>query len=93
MRSHHPPQSSAKEALADAERKGFRLAVIGRTCALVAIAFFYLAIYGYPNNVYVAGVILATAASGLIPLRLLAIFFPSCPIADLKATSSVYGSV
>jgi adenylate cyclase len=66
-----PRQSSAAEAaLADAERNGFRLAVIGRTCALVAIAFFYLAIYGYPNNVYVAGVVLMTAAVGLIPLRL-----------------------
>jgi adenylate cyclase len=66
-----PRQSSAAEAaLADAERNGFRLAVIGRTCAPVAIAFFYLAIYGYPNNVYVAGVVLMTAAVGLIPLRL-----------------------
>jgi adenylate cyclase len=65
-----PRHSSAEEALVEAERKGFRLAVIGRTCALVAIAFFYLAIYGYPNNIYVAGVILFTAALGLIPLRL-----------------------
>ncbi|ATU93919.1 adenylate/guanylate cyclase domain-containing protein [Phyllobacterium zundukense] len=63
-------QTSASAALADAERNGFWLAVIGRSCALVAIAFFYLAIYGYPNNVYVAGAILVTAAIGLIPLRL-----------------------
>jgi adenylate cyclase len=57
-------------ALADAERNGFRLAVIGRTCALVAIALFYLAIYVYPNSLYVTGVILVTAAIGLIPLQL-----------------------
>lgn len=66
-----PRQSSAAEsALAEAERKGFRLAVIGRTCALVAFALFYLTVYRYPNNVYVAGAILLTAAIGLIPLRL-----------------------
>jgi adenylate cyclase len=71
MRPDHPRQSSAAEsALADAERKGFRLAVIGRTCALVAFALFYLSVYRYPNNVYVAGAILVTAAIGLILLRL-----------------------
>ncbi len=65
------PGSSAVDAsLADAERKGFRLAVIGRTCALVPIALFYLATYGYPNNTYTAGLILATAAAGLVPLSL-----------------------
>jgi adenylate cyclase len=64
-------QSAAESALADGERKGFRLAVIGRTCALVAVAFFYLGVYSYPNNVYVAGMILLTAAIGLIPLRLI----------------------
>ena len=31
---------------------------------------FYLAVYRYPTNVYVAAVILMTAAVGLIPLRL-----------------------
>ena len=51
----HQP-SAAETALVEAERKGFRLAVIGRTCALVAFAFFYLAIYGDPSNIYVAGV-------------------------------------
>ncbi len=65
------PQSSAVElALADAEREGFCLAVIGRGCALVPIAFFYLTLYAYPNNVYVAALTLATAAIGLVPLRL-----------------------
>ncbi len=64
-------ESSAVEAaLADAERKGFRLVVIGRTCALVAFAFFYLAAFRYPSNIYTAGLILATAAVGLAPLRL-----------------------
>jgi hypothetical protein len=64
------PQSSAVElALADAEREGFCLAVIGRGCALVPIAF-YLTLYAYPNNVYVAALTLATAAIGLVPLRL-----------------------
>ena len=57
-------------ALVDAERKGFRLAVIGRTCALVAIALFYLAIYEYPSNLYVTGVLLVAATIGLIPLWL-----------------------
>lgn len=66
----HPDQSSAEEALTGAERKGFRLAVIGRTGALVAFAFFYLTLYAFPNNVYVAGVLLLAAAIGLIPLRL-----------------------
>ena len=46
-----PASSTVEAALADAERKGFRLAVIGRTCALVAIAFFYLAAVPYPNNI------------------------------------------
>ena len=65
-----PPFPTVEYALADAERKGFRLAVIGRTCALVAIALFYLGAYGYPNNIYVAGLILAAAAVGLVPLSL-----------------------
>jgi class 3 adenylate cyclase len=61
---------TAEHSLAEAERRGFRLAVIGRTSALVAFAFFYLNLYAYPNNVYVAGAILIAAAIGLIPLRL-----------------------
>ena len=70
MRPDAPESSTVEFALADAERKGFRLAVIGRSCALVAIALFYLAFYTYPNNIYTAGLILATAAVGLAPLRL-----------------------
>jgi class 3 adenylate cyclase len=61
---------SAEAALASAEREGFRLAVTGRTGALVLIAVFYLAVYSYPNNVYVGAAVLATAAIGLIPLLL-----------------------
>ena len=57
------PSLAVESSLADAERKGFRLAVVGRTCALVPIALFYVAVYGYPNNVYIAGLILAAATA------------------------------
>ncbi|HEX2134621.1 MAG TPA: hypothetical protein VHG30_01770, partial [Microvirga sp.] len=70
MRTDAPEAAAVEPALADAERKGFRLAVIGRTCALVSIAFYYLALYAFPNDIYTAGLILATAAVGLVPLRL-----------------------
>jgi adenylate cyclase len=62
--------SAVAASLADAERKGFRLAVIGQSCAVVAIALFYLAVYRYPNNVAVAALILLTAVLGLAPLAL-----------------------
>jgi adenylate cyclase len=66
-----PPEGPAVEAaLVEAERKGFRLAMVGRACALVAFATFYLAVYSYPNNVYVAGLIVVFAVLGLAPLRL-----------------------
>jgi len=65
-----PNQLPAEQALVEAERKGFRLAVVGRTCALVAFAVYYLALYAYPNNISVACIILFVAALGLIPLRL-----------------------
>ena len=70
MRAEEFQSPSAEASLADAERRGFRLAVIGRTCALVPIALFYFATYGYPNNVYIAGLVLVTAAAGLVPLSL-----------------------
>ena len=70
MRAEEFQSPSAEASLADAERRGFRLAVIGRSCALVPIALFYLATYGYPNNVYIAGLVLVTAAVGLVPLSL-----------------------
>ena len=68
MHEHPPGFRTVEAALAEAERKGFRLAVIGRTCALVAVAFFYLEAFGYPNNVLAAACILFTAALGLLPL-------------------------
>jgi class 3 adenylate cyclase len=65
------PESSAVEAsLADAERRGFRLAVIGRALVLIPIGLFYLSAYGYPNNIYVAGLISMIAIVGLAPLAL-----------------------
>ena len=69
-RAETPEAAAVESALAEAGRKGFRLAVIGRACALIAIACFYLAAFRYPNNLYVAGLILATAAVGLAPLGL-----------------------
>lgn len=70
MRGNESRSPAVEASLADAERKGFRLAVIGRTSALVPIAFFYLAVYRYPNNLYIAGLIVAVAAVGLAPLAL-----------------------
>jgi adenylate cyclase len=61
---------AADVALADAERQGFRLAMIGRTCALASIAFFYMVIIAFPNNIYIPALILVTAALGLASLRL-----------------------
>lgn len=64
-------ESSAVEAaLVDAERKGFRLAVLGRTGALVAIAFVYLPAFAWPNSIFLAALILAVAVVGLGPLAL-----------------------
>lgn len=62
--------TAVEGALADAERKGFRLAVIGRTGALVALAVFYLVAYRWPNNLVPAAVILVVAVTGLAPLVL-----------------------
>lgn len=70
MRSKELQSPSVETSLANAERLGFRLAVIGRTCALIPIAVFYGATYGYPQNIYIAGLILATAAIGVAPLSL-----------------------
>jgi adenylate cyclase len=64
------PGAAVELALADAERKGFRLAVIGRTGALVAIAAFYLAALSYPSNIYAGSLTLAISAVGLAPLAL-----------------------
>lgn len=61
---------AVEAALADAERKGFRLAVLGRTAALVAIACFYSAAFPWPNNIVMAALFLAAAGVGLAPLTL-----------------------
>src|SRR5829696_3465396 len=68
MRPDLSESSIVEPALAYAERKGFRLAVIGRICALVAIAAFYLTALRYPNTIYVPALLLAIAAVGLAPL-------------------------
>src|SRR5688572_28006410 len=65
-----PETSAVDAALADAERKGFRLAVLGRSCALVAIALFYLAAFQWPNNLVPTALILVVAIVGLAPLAL-----------------------
>jgi class 3 adenylate cyclase len=65
-----PAASAVEAALADAERKGFRLAVIGRSGALVAIAVFYLVAFQWPNNLVPAALILVVAVAGLAPLAL-----------------------
>lgn len=61
---------AVEAALAEAARKGFRLAVVGRTGALVALGLFYLAAFPWPNNLMMAGLFLAAAAVGLLPLAL-----------------------
>lgn len=66
----HGGSAAVELALADAERKGFRLAVIGRACALVAIAVFYFAVFPWPNNIGMTAVFLAAAGVGLVPLAL-----------------------
>ena len=60
-----PPLLGIEAALAEAERAGFRLAVIGRTGALAAIATFYLAAAYFPSNLKIAIPILASAGVGL----------------------------
>jgi class 3 adenylate cyclase len=57
--------------LAAAERKGFRLAVLGRTVALIPIGVIHPLGYQYPNNLFIAVAIIAAIAIGLIPLALI----------------------
>ena len=75
MSDRHPnpldgANSVVEAALVEAERKGFRLAVFGRTGALFAIAVFYLALVYFPSNIKIAGLILGSAAVGLALLAL-----------------------
>lgn len=65
-----PASNAVDTALAAAERWGFKLGVMGRTCALAAIAVFYLIGFPMPNNLIVIGAVLAIAAVGLVPLAL-----------------------
>ncbi|WP_234716938.1 adenylate/guanylate cyclase domain-containing protein [Ensifer adhaerens] len=55
-------------ALAFAERRGFKLAVYGRTVAASLMAGAALWGYYYPNNLWIAGLFLLFAAIGLLPL-------------------------
>lgn len=57
-------------ALSDAERRGFRLAVLGRGGALVALAAFYFIAFPWPNNLMMTAVFVAAAALGLVALAL-----------------------
>jgi adenylate cyclase len=61
---------AVEAALAEAERKGFRLAMLGRTAALGAIGLFYLIVVPFPSNIRAPVIILAAAAVGLAPLAL-----------------------
>ena len=70
MRLDAPQSPAIETALAEAERKGFRLAVIGRTCALIPIAVFYLAFFPSPNNLRIAGLILTATVVDLVPIAL-----------------------
>jgi class 3 adenylate cyclase len=71
MDGDHARSSAAVEAaLAEAERKGFRLAVLGWTAAVLANALFYLPIIPGPSSVVVAGVAIVLSGIGLAPLAL-----------------------
>jgi adenylate cyclase len=65
-----PETSAVDDALANAERKGFRLAVLGRTCAMGVIALWYFATLPLPGSVWIAGLVLTIAGIGLLPLML-----------------------
>lgn len=62
--------TAVETALAQAERNGFRLAVLGWTAAVVAIGLFYVATLPNPGNLVVAAVTVALGAIGLGPLVL-----------------------
>ena len=55
-------------ALAEAERGGFRLAVLGWAGAMTAIAVFYFVTISGPNSIKVPAVAVALACIGLAPL-------------------------
>ena len=57
-------------ALTEAERGGFRLAVLGWAGAMTAIAVFYFVTISGPNSIKVPAVAVALACIGLAPLAL-----------------------
>lgn len=63
--THAEPMS---RALAFAERRGFKLAVYGRTVAALLMAAAALWGYYYPNNFWIAGLFIVFATIGLLPL-------------------------
>lgn len=67
---HNAEREAVEQALAAATRAGFRLAVIGRNCALVLIAAFYLLSMRFPNSLPVAGLLVASCGAGLLALIL-----------------------
>lgn len=69
MEEHAPflPEAPGR-ALAFAERRGFKLAVYGRTAAASLMAGAALWGYYYPNNLWIDGLFMVFAAIGLLPL-------------------------
>jgi adenylate cyclase len=63
----NPPETTAN-ALSKAERTGFKIAVIGRFIAVMAIAFAYFLSYYYPINLRIFGLTAAIALAGLTSL-------------------------
>ncbi|SON58480.1 Adenylate cyclase 1 (plasmid) [Hartmannibacter diazotrophicus] len=59
----------AENALAEAQRHGFRLAIIGRTIAIVTLSFNFLAGYHFPVNIAIWLFTLTIAISGLLWLK------------------------
>ena len=60
---------ASERVLADARRRGFRLAILGRTIAIAALSFAFLAGYHFPTNIAIWLATLALALSGLLVLK------------------------
>lgn len=65
-----PALSAADDALAMAERQGFRLALLGRTTAVLLIAIYCFSVFYPPINYYTGTAVLLLALVGLTPLAL-----------------------
>lgn len=61
--------TTGERALAEAQRKGFRLAIVGRTIAITALAFAFLAGYHFPVNILIWLFTLGLGLAGLLALR------------------------